>query len=258
MHRLVNAVIPELAETLNGLCGTRELPAPLLPANFTVLPCGCVVDSDGLSRLPLPGALRALIIGDTGYMGSLGGHVPLAEDDREFIAACEEAYASTRPEETKATSADPLQSIPYDTSSFIRLLHSHGVNMRHCGKLYLQLKCDLWKKRLLFEATCRAIKVRLYVVVGLAIFGSRLGASQAHLRHEHRHLMSTVKVASSEPYRRLLLQEVSAVGICIWLRVVMNCACSHGAGTWFGFWCSFQFLLSSLAASVIVFLFNVM
>jgi hypothetical protein len=207
------SIIPQLAHELNSQCasnGSASAAVPHVPPNAHVLACGCAVNSDdGVSRMvcwqtapPKPQ------LGDVDYLG------PLVPCDMSWLnpTSYDERKAKENP---LSKQEEPLAEwtwsrVPYDEDFVIRIAHSRGINMRHCGKLLQSLTCQLWRRRVLIELVARCMKVcpTLCAWCCTRVCPTPLNKLQTFLRQASREEMERVKLATSEPYRILLLKTV--------------------------------------------------
>lgn len=78
---------------------------------------------------------------------------------------------------------DSMTSIPLDTFGFTRFLHSHGVNMRYLGDIYLRIEMPHIKDLILCEAICRSCKTLLNQSLKNI---SRLGRAQTVIAEQRK------------------------------------------------------------------------
>lgn len=220
--RLINVVIPTLAADLNDLCaGSGSHCEPATRDGKHLLGCGCWVGNDGLSRLVQHsvGVKPRLVLGDAGYLGpsvpsTLGDDLPRIISESGKSCGSDPLDGLAPGVVRRASSSDDSLSlqwsdVPFNPSSIIMLLHSRGINMRHCGRVLELVSCDLWRRRLLLEMVARTLK--------------------GYLRHEHRHEMKVAKIATSEAYRLLLIRKVppwfeaAVLLVSHCLRVMLHC-----------------------------------
>lgn len=157
---LERQIIPQLALELNSQCASSGRHAgmsiPSLPSSVHQLSCGCTVNGDdGVSRTgygPSPPQ-----VGDADYLG------PLVPCDMTHLNPT--SYHDKKAKEKPQLSEPPppadtaWTTVKYDYECIIRIVHSRGINMRHCGKLLQLLTCQLWRRRVLIELIARCIKV---------------------------------------------------------------------------------------------------
>lgn len=78
---------------------------------------------------------------------------------------------------------DTMTSLPIDTFGFTRFLHSHGVNMRYLGDIYLRTKMPHIKDLILCEAISRASKT----IINQSLKNiSRLGRAQTVIAEQRK------------------------------------------------------------------------
>jgi hypothetical protein len=138
-QRLVDVVIPRFVDKLERGCAANAGDSGVHidvadTGSVEVLSCGCrVAVDDEISRFVASPALGA-VFGDKDFNGGLN----------------REASSGARASSVRE----------YDFNSIIEGLHADGINMRHCGKVYERMRCQLWRRRLRIEMAARAIKVR--------------------------------------------------------------------------------------------------